>query len=59
MTNHPRVESRLGLLDEATYYKCGSCGYEFLSKTKDPPCPHCENRKLEIKDIGTITGFDE
>ncbi len=46
-------------LDDAAYYKCGACGYEFLSKGKKPTCPRCRNDKLESKDIRVVVGLDE
>jgi rubrerythrin len=47
------------ILQETTYYKCIGCGYEFLSNSKNPDCPHCKNNKLEKKDAKKLVGFDE
>ena len=46
-------------LNEASYFKCGACGYEFLSKSKNPTCPHCKSDKLQSKDIKAIAGLDQ
>ena len=46
-------------MEGASYYKCSECGYEFLSKTKNPACPHCKSTKLESKDIKALVGLNE
>jgi len=45
-------------LVEANYYKCIGCGYEFLSNSKAPACPHCKAERLEKMDTKTLVGFD-
>ena len=46
-------------LQEANYYKCTGCGYEFLSNATPPTCPHCKTAKLDKMDAGKLVGFDE
>ncbi len=53
------MERKEKFLDEATYYKCSGCGYEFLSKIKNPTCPRCKSNKLEVEDIKSLAGFEE
>jgi predicted Zn-ribbon and HTH transcriptional regulator len=43
-------------LQQADYYKCSGCGYEFLSRT--PACPRCKSDKLEKLDLKKLVGFD-
>jgi predicted Zn-ribbon and HTH transcriptional regulator len=45
-------------LQEANYYKCTGCGYEFLSNSKTPVCPHCKVDRLEHMDAKNLVGFD-
>ncbi|HYB84562.1 MAG TPA: hypothetical protein VED86_04470 [archaeon] len=45
-------------MQEAVYYKCGGCGYEFLSNSKTPACPRCKAVKLERMDVKKLVGFD-
>ena len=46
-------------MEDALYYRCSGCGYEFLARTESPACPRCKNRKLEKKDMEALGGFDE
>jgi predicted Zn-ribbon and HTH transcriptional regulator len=46
-------------MEDATFYKCGDCGYEFLAKAGTPACPRCKSNKLETKDIRTLAQIDE
>ena len=46
-------------MDDAKYFKCGKCGYEFLSKTGNPTCPKCNSQTIEEKDVKRLLGFDE
>lgn len=45
-------------MQEADYFKCSGCGYEFLSNSKAPICPRCNAEKLEKLDIKKLVGFD-
>jgi predicted Zn-ribbon and HTH transcriptional regulator len=45
-------------LQETNYYKCSGCGYEFLSNSKAPSCPHCKADRLEKIDVKKLVGFD-
>ena len=47
------------MMDEATYYKCGDCGYEFLANAANPACPKCQSHKLEKKDLKALLGLNE
>jgi predicted Zn-ribbon and HTH transcriptional regulator len=44
--------------DDANYYRCSECKYEFLGGTKNPACPKCKSIKLEGLDIRALTGLD-
>jgi len=46
-------------LQDVAYWKCSGCGYEFLSASKTPICPHCKGEKMEKKDVKKLVGFDE
>jgi len=46
-------------MQDANYFKCGDCGYEFLSNSKTPACPQCDADKLEKMDVKKLVGFDE
>jgi predicted Zn-ribbon and HTH transcriptional regulator len=59
MTDCFKVHTRTKFLDQATYYKCSGCGYEFLSKIKEANCPRCKGNKLESRDIKALAGLDE
>jgi predicted Zn-ribbon and HTH transcriptional regulator len=47
------------LLEDALFYRCGECGYEFLAKTQTAVCPRCKSTRLEAKDIKYLAGIDE
>jgi rubrerythrin len=49
--------SEFALKDEANYYRCSECKYEFLG-AKDSACPKCKSVKLEALDIRAISGLD-
>lgn len=46
-------------MDHVNFYKCNSCGYEFLAKSKDAACPRCKGLKLEDKGIGALASLDD
>ena len=46
-------------MQDADYFKCSGCGYEFLSASKNPKCPKCGNTRLEKADMGKVVGLDD
>jgi len=54
-----KSDKRAKEMDEAKFLRCGKCGYEFLSKTLNSPCPKCKNQTLEEMDKKTLLGFDD
>jgi predicted Zn-ribbon and HTH transcriptional regulator len=46
-------------MDVANFFRCGACGYEFLSKNTVSVCPRCKSPKLEKQDIEVLAGIDE
>ena len=46
-------------MGDAKFFKCGKCGYEFLSETLNSTCPKCKNQTLEQKDMKALSGFDD
>jgi predicted Zn-ribbon and HTH transcriptional regulator len=54
-----KLGKRAKEMDEAKFLRCGKCGYEFLSKTLDSPCPKCKSLTLEEEDAKTLSGFDD
>jgi predicted Zn-ribbon and HTH transcriptional regulator len=46
-------------MDVAEFFKCGACGYEFLSMSNASACPRCKSPKLEKKDVKALAGIDE
>jgi predicted Zn-ribbon and HTH transcriptional regulator len=46
-------------MDEAKFFRCGKCGYEFLSKTLNSTCPKCKGQTLEEKDMKNMSSFDD
>ncbi len=46
-------------MGDAQFFKCGKCGYEFLSKALNSTCPKCMNPTPEQKDMKTLPGFDD
>jgi rubrerythrin len=56
--HHSGQSGSYALKDNANYYKCSGCGYEFLGRIDNPACPKCKNGKLESLNIRNITGMD-
>jgi len=54
-----KLDKRAMEMDKAKFLKCGKCGYEFLSKTLNLPCPKCKSPTLEEKDAKILLGFDD
>jgi predicted Zn-ribbon and HTH transcriptional regulator len=46
-------------MNVAEFFKCGTCSYEFLSKSNASACPRCKSSKLEKQDVKALAGIDE
>jgi predicted Zn-ribbon and HTH transcriptional regulator len=46
-------------LDQACYYECSACGYEFLSKQIGAACPRYKGHKLAGRDMKSLADLDE
>jgi len=54
-----KLDKRANEMDDAKFLRCGKCGYEFLSKALNSPCPKCKSKTLEEKDMKTLSGFND
>jgi predicted Zn-ribbon and HTH transcriptional regulator len=59
MTNQRNNLTEDNGMNDAKYFRCGKCGYEFLAKATNPLCPKCKSQTVEEKDVKDLLGFDD